>query len=505
MLKLASLILCTCGLVVTLACGGNDDGTLQDNINTLPIPEGFALVTRFAHLSDAQVLDEESPARFAPLDSIFAYSWRPQEAYSAQVLDGMVRAINRMHAAGQTIDFMVHTGDATDNNHLIEWRWFLETLDGNTVDPLSGVDDRPADMRPPALLDPHHAFDAAGLYHQGVHGPLDTVEWYAVLGNHDHFAVGNFAIVERSDGRRVAPVPLPPLFNAFLPAALNPQSVTGFAPITPANPGPPRLFNFREPVTPNPERIFLNINEIMTLHQDTTSTPAGHGFDDDAVERSWYAVSPMPKLRLVVLDTSQILDELPAFPYFAGSILNNQQAFLISELHAAERNGQWVIIASHHPSQDLSANVGSQVVSEQLRAVLSNSDRVVLHVAGHTHRHRVIDRGGYLEIETASTLDYPQEGRVIELYESADGTEAIARYDVFSHLPTAAPSDDPLYALRSEAYRRATEDAALDVAINTRMQTDASLRLEDIDDRKRWLHGEPHDRRGRVRLRGRRR
>ena len=66
---------------------------------------GWTLVARIAQISDLHIMDEESPARFAGAHDITSSAWRPYESYSTQLLDGTIRAINRIHASGRTIDF----------------------------------------------------------------------------------------------------------------------------------------------------------------------------------------------------------------------------------------------------------------------------------------------------------------------------------------------------------------------------------------------------------------
>jgi hypothetical protein len=93
---------------------------------------------------------------------------------------------------------------------------------------------------------------------------------------------------------------------------------------------------------------------------------------------------------------------------------------------------------------------------------------VKLHIAGHWHSNATIDRGGYVEIVTGSTLDPPQQGRVIEVWrktepralagvgDEPDGSSFELRYWMFSHLEEIAPPDeahadlfdDPLMAMR---------------------------------------------------------
>ena len=88
-------------------------------------PDGLRLVVRLAHITDTHVIDEESPARFPAAHVITRSAWRPYESYSTQLLDGIIRTVNRIHAAGRPIDFLMHTGDACDNAQSNELAWFV--------------------------------------------------------------------------------------------------------------------------------------------------------------------------------------------------------------------------------------------------------------------------------------------------------------------------------------------------------------------------------------------
>ena len=141
------------------------------------LPPGLTLVARIAHVSDSQIVDEESPARFAGAQVITRSAWRPYESYSTQLFDGALRSVNRVHAADRPIDFLVFTGDACDNAQSNELDWVLGVLDGDFVDPLTGPDDRDPAGRPDPLRDPHAGFLPQGLYRGGLHGELPSIPW----------------------------------------------------------------------------------------------------------------------------------------------------------------------------------------------------------------------------------------------------------------------------------------------------------------------------------------
>ncbi len=423
-----------------------------------PIDEDqFELLVRFVQISDAQIVDEESPARLTWAGSVIPSAWRPQERFSTQLLDGTVRAVNKIHVAKQRIDFLIHTGDAVDNSQLNELNWFITALDGGLIEPRTGPDDRNASDIPKATLDPHASFIAQGLYRQNIHGDLPTIEWYATFGNHDHFAVGVFPIVTNFFGRRVGPLPLFNRLPITAPLELDPLGMLTWGLITPAMPGPTPTINFPVPIPSNPNRRYFTKREFIASHLASTSMPIGHGFSSLAPDRSWYSVAPVPGVRLLVLNSASPGFEVPTGIYSEGAISTEQIDFLTTELERAQAAKERVIVATHHPSGSLEVGAGTAISSSDFIALLNRYSVVTLHIAGHWHQNVVIDRGSYVEMVTGSIIDPPQTGRVIEIWKNGDRTEL--RYYFFSHLDEIdPPSDaeaalfnDPLLPMRQKA------------------------------------------------------
>ncbi|MCH8853781.1 MAG: metallophosphoesterase [Planctomycetes bacterium] len=486
------------------ACSQREAPPSLPNEQRGDVPAGFTLLARFAHISDAQIIDEQSPARVPQADDLVTAAWRPQEAYSTQLLDGMIRAINREHEHSGTMDFVLHTGDATDNNQANEWRWFVDAFDGLPINPLTGPDDRAPGDIPAPELDPHAPFTPAGLYREGLHGPLPSIPWYAVIGNHDRFAIGVFPIFEYTGAARLSPLPLVYQLVLFYPIFLNPEADRANGPISPAHPGPLALLNLPQFVEPNPQRRYLSTAETIAVHFDTLTDPPGHGFVDSQSAQSWYSVSPVDGLRLIVLDTALPRTVAPMLPHHNGTLSAEQFTFLTAELQRAEEAGEWIIVASHHPSADL-VQAGTETTPLQLRALLSSHSNVVLHLVGHFHRHRVFDRGGYLEIETGAIIDYPQEGRIIEIWQNATADEVLLRYHLFSHLDVEEVERDAMYELRQRAFELARADAGLSRAtVQRRMSAHQRAAAQTIGAATEWLAGQQHDRTGQVVLSGKR-
>lgn len=427
--------------------------------------ERAELVARFVHISDAQIMDEESPGRLTAFAGLARSAWRPYEAFSIHLLDGMIRTVNKLHVADGPVDFLIHTGDALDNAQLNELRWFITAMDGGIIDPRTGPDDRSPAQKPDPSLDPHIPFTAQGLFQNGVHGALPTIPWYAVAGNHDRFASGTFLIIPDLLGRSTAPLPLDLRIGLTLPVVINPTGSIAWGAITPANPGPPPTVTFPETIPANEQRRFITQREFVDAHVNSRSLPIGHGFDGANPARTWYAATPVAGLRLIVLNSSTPFLPRPQVVYSEGAISWEQRRFLEAQLALAEERSEWVILATHHPSASLEWVYGTSLGPFTLRELLNNHPCVKLHLAGHTHVNSVIDRGGYVEVITGSILDPPQEGRLIEMWRVEGRLEL--RYRTFSHLEEIAPPSpefnelfiDVLRDLRAVARKLADDEA----------------------------------------------
>ena len=497
-------------LAALSGCGGvTDSGVSLPNAATEPAAAGEHLVARFAQITDVHLLDEESPARFAPADVVVPTAWRPQEAYSTQVFDGLLRAVNRRQERGDRIDFVLFTGDLVDGAQQNELGWFLDCVEGRVVDPRSGPDDRDPAAVPAPETDPHHPFGAIGLYRHGFHGRQASIPWYAAVGNHDRYAIGNLPVSDLADGRRIAPLPLFQVRPGWwIPRWLEADGDSTYGRITPANSGPVPLFSLPERITANPDRRFLSADELAGAFLDTVTLPPGHGFGDTGDTPTWYSVSPAAGLRLVVLDTSFRPSPAAGELCSEGFLTSGQLDFLRGEIAQAEQRDELVVLVTHHPSPNLDESRVTEANGGELRAVLEASPNVVLHLAGHLHRHRVTQRGGYVEMETASVIDYPQEGRWIEIWRDEAAGTVTLRYDVFSHLPHDEPptgnpllDDDPLAGLRQRAWELAREDAGVSAAYRSVNADSPEAVSGDVNPLPVGLEGGVSDRVGSIGLR----
>ncbi len=201
--------------------------------------------------------------------------------------------------------------------------------------------------------------------------------------------------------------------------------------------------------------------------------PIGHGFANveparllDADDRNdgYYAFDAAGgKFRMIVLNTiidgvdPRIPTELLRNPAALadGGLDRTQFQWLDAQLQQALARQQLVMVFTHHPDLtfaeygSFAALVPVDVTAVELDGLLGSYPNLIAWVAGHTHRHRVrpfkVANGvgtngaisapvtckgpgacnGFWQIETASLIDYPQEQRLIEVFDNRDGTGTI--------------------------------------------------------------------------------
>ncbi len=405
---------------------GPGDGLLARTELAPAAPLGRRLAT-LGHLTDAHVMDAESPARVPFLSQLgqpFNSTFRPQEALTAQVMDGAVRAVDALAP-----DALIQGGDLIDNAQENELIRGLALLAGGRVDPGSGArgyrgvqeagDPDPFYYRPdidaprhPGLLGAAtRRFDAAGL----------KAPWYPVLGDHDLLVQGILAPTSLTDrvarGDRAV---------WRLPSGLKaPPGASGLAAAAPDGLPDPGLF---EPlirqllsapsvaVPADPRRRELGAATVVAQLRHAASLPAVGGLLD-------YTFDVGTRLRVIVLDLVRRGGGSD------GIVHPGQSTWLARQL--ARAGDRWVLVVTHQPLTD---SVGGSAVLGRL----DRHPRVLAALSGHTHENRIEPRrgpgGGYWLISTASLIDYPQQARALRLYETGGGGAALQTW-MLDHVP----------------------------------------------------------------------
>ncbi|MEV0051059.1 TIGR03767 family metallophosphoesterase [Saccharopolyspora shandongensis] len=450
-------------------------------------------IASFVQFTDMHLVDAQSPARFEYVHPLTGGAWRPQETLGALAAAHLVQRVNALPGGpvtGRPLDFMITTGDSTDNHEQAELDWYFAVLNGgrlaqNTGDPDNyegvqdsgdplywhpegGVADRFRERGFPVLdgffADALRPFDSPGL----------RIPWYAVFGNHDNAVVGTVPdelipglhnwytgsckIIGRDERetREVAAL----LRGDRQRSALAVETRSGII----------------RTVTPDERRRPFKTEEFVQAHLDPANTgpgPVGHGFDADHTE-PYYTFQIAPGVTGISLDSTNTAG------FAEGSLGLAQYQWLedvltrgSSEYYDAfgrkqrqSASDELFVLFSHHTSESMTALLpdfrrpgeirksGSAVVR-----LLKRFPNVLAWVNGHTHRNAITPHHaddpacGFWEINTASHVDFPQLARVIELVDNGDGTLSLFTTLIEADSPYQVDYDDRSPAGLASLYR----------------------------------------------------
>jgi hypothetical protein len=118
--------------------------------------------------------------------------------------------------------------------------------------------------------------------------------------------------------------------------------------------------------------------------------------------------------------TFLVMDTVNDHGGWEGSLDLEQWQWLQDQLHAADREQRYVVLASHHPLRHLVNDHGSgrRILAAEFAAALEGHPSVVLWLNGHSHGTTVVAHPGWWEVTAPSLIDWPQQGRIVELIRS---------------------------------------------------------------------------------------
>ncbi|WP_255951746.1 TIGR03767 family metallophosphoesterase [Streptomyces odontomachi] len=414
----------------------------------------------FVQFTDLHLADVQHPLRFEYLRSREPNGWRPHEALTVAGAVSLVERVNALRGApvtGAPLQFVMTTGDNTDNNARCELDWFLTVMSGGALTPNTGDPHRYEGVQDSGAALYWHPEDATlrdtdkqlGYPHipgfldaavRGLHSPGLNLPWYATVGNHDSLAGGcygatsaylrDFAVGDRK--------------LITLPGAETTAVYEGIYQHTdPTGAHLERVLRgarrHMRTITPDDSRAPYSVEQYLTAHLDPAHQglgPVGHGYtaDNVAAGTQYYTFRIADDVLGISLDTTD-----PGGSY-EGSLGTAQLSWLKRIL--ADHRDTYVLVFSHHTSTTLDnrrpdpgrpdedRHGGAELV-EMLRA----HPHVLAWVNGHSHRNTITPHGTFWEITTASHVDDPQLARVVELVDNRDGTLSVLSTLVESAAP----------------------------------------------------------------------
>ncbi len=324
-------------------------------------------------------------------------------------------------------------------------------------DPNSPAGPHAAWPKYPGLMDKaQQSFTAEGL----------DVPSYVAFGNHDALVQGNaaanaaFELVATGCLKPIGPVPNPENAQALITSLLNPTNLLGTLLTNPQNlvlvPG-------------DPKRQFVSKKQYKDVFK-AGSQADGHGFGliDPAQESAskgaagYYSWSPDPGMRFIALDTVAEAGTIvtPTGHFTAdGNIDDPQFKWLRGQLEAATAADELVVLFSHHAPESLTADAADELapfclindahghdvnpgcdldprssqpihLEADLVSLLHEFPNAIAWVSGHSHDNIVNPfsapgGSGFWSIRVAAEADWPQQGRLLEVFDNHDGTLSI--------------------------------------------------------------------------------
>jgi hypothetical protein len=296
----------------------------------------------------------------------------------------------------------------------------------------------------------------------GLRRGTTPVPTYVTNGNHDQAVQGYVSATPYSDSVATG------CFKPYIQnpsAALSPNAVfsssSGFA------------------VAPDARRRFVdNVTNKRIYAGGSQRDAHGFGFVDGAQNAAsagsaaYYAWTPKRGLRFISLDTAS--EGSGANGGAEGNLDDPQYQWLRVQLARAKRARQVVVVFGHHPIRRLIAGTPDEAAGPcngsspgcdsdprrstpihlrgDIERLFNATPNVVAYLSGHTHVNRIrpcatkcVKKGNWWSVETAASVDWPQQQRLVEVMDNHDGTLSVlgTQVDHTGPVNPPAPSADP--------------------------------------------------------------
>jgi len=402
---------------------------------------------RFFTMSDIHLTDKESPAQQIEwgykggaklgVNAGNSSAYSGVIMYTTHVLDAAIQTINALHKVNK-FDFGMGLGDAVNNAQYNELRWYIDSFDGQKINPDSGKKDDPISGPDNDYQD---EYQAAGL--------SSDVPWYQVLGNHDHFCTGMFTpdeyVWKTYTGETIMNMgnimsdPLGMKSRGYYMGVVDGSTQWGNI----IGAGPVSDFSIPPTVVADANRHYINKRSWMSEFFNTSSNPVGHGFTQTNLDLNFACYSFLPKselpLKVIVFDDTQLEDQVDMNEQ--GYVTQDRYDWLVGELEAGQKAGQLMIIAAHIPLMYIGNDGKDSPISlDTMVNRLNKYPNLLLWMAGHVHRNLVTafkspfypaqPELGFWHVETASLRDFPQQFRTFRIALNSDNTISIFVTDV---------------------------------------------------------------------------
>jgi len=452
-----------------------------------------------------------------------------------------VNRISGGPATGNPISFAIHTGDNGDGRQINELRSYVNVFDGSLVNVdttgegymgVQGDFDVPEDPTvydqyyhpdpPPAGVEPdkfkrEYGFpEYPGLLKAATRDFVATglkVPWYSAHGNHDATIFGSFTTfgfalygywdplatgnIPGFGSQMLYDLPTTMTLNEFLdcltsPTALCSEEIFTFAP--------------KRPIPANVERQLYTVADFIDIHFNSPATPGpvGHGFtsENTANQTLYYQFDITPAIVGITLDTANpsgkpdgSIGSIQAAWLEARLQANSSQCISGGEVVTTGNRDKLIVLFSHHNLMTMDNDTSLpqdpdpvKVLSDQILDMVLSYPNVILWLNGHSHVNRVwshrspandpILQTGFWEVNTASHIDYPQQGRTIEIVDNSDGTLSIFAV-LIDH--AAPPNTDPdrldILGMAAISRELSANDPDFDLSFQIGTPTDRNVEL----------------------------